>query len=65
MEMTVPDERVTNLIEYINLNNPTHYDYPVGDITVVPVTTGNAAYIKWAKESKKIEIEREKAEHEP
>ena len=56
MEMTVPDDRVANLINYINLNNPTQYDYPVPDVTVVPCTTGNAAYINWAKGTGKVDF---------
>ena len=54
LEMTVPDNRVANLINFVNLNNPTPYDYPVPNVTVVPCTTANPAYAKWAKESGKI-----------
>lgn len=56
LEMTVPDDRVPKLIDYVNNNNPTQYDYPVPDVTVIPVTTGNAEYIKWAKASGKVDF---------
>jgi len=45
LEMTVPDGRVANLIDYVNNNNPTTYDYPVPNVTVVPVTLANPAYV--------------------
>jgi len=54
LEMTVPDGRVANLIDYVNNNNPTQYDYPVPNVTVVPVTLANPAYVQWANESGKI-----------
>lgn len=41
LEMTVPDDRVASLIDYANNNNPTQYDYPVPNVTVVPVTLAN------------------------
>ena len=56
LEMTVPDGRVSQLINFVNNNNPTQYDYPVPDVTVIPVSTGNAEYIKWAKASGKVDF---------
>lgn len=56
MEMTVPDDRVPKLIDYVNNNNPTQYDYPVPDVTVIPVVTGNSQYIKWARASGKVDF---------
>ena len=56
LEMTVPDNRVATLINYVNNNNPTQYDYPVPDVTVIPISTGNAAYINWAKSSGKVDF---------
>lgn len=50
LEITTSNDKVAALIEYVNLNNPTMYDYPVPDITVLPITTGNPEYIKWVKE---------------
>ena len=26
------------------------YDYPVPDVTVLPISTGNQEYVKWVKE---------------
>lgn len=50
LEMTTSNDKVAALIDFINLNNPTMYDYPVPDVTVLPITTGNPEYIKWVKE---------------
>jgi uncharacterized protein involved in tolerance to divalent cations len=48
LEMVVPDTNVSNLIKYVNNNNPTMYDYPVPDVYVIPVTKGNKKFISWA-----------------
>lgn len=50
LEMTTSNDKVAALIDFVNQNNPTMYDYPVPDVTVLPITTGNAEYIKWVKE---------------
>ena len=34
LELTTSDERVADVINYINENNPNEYDYPVGDLQV-------------------------------
>lgn len=65
LEMTVPDGRVANLINFVNMNNPTQYDYPVPDVTVIPVTTGNAEYISWAKASGKVDFSKIDYAHYP
>lgn len=49
IQTTTSDDRVEDLINYVNSNSPNQYDYPVHDITVEPVSTGNAEYIKWIK----------------
>jgi uncharacterized protein involved in tolerance to divalent cations len=49
LTMHVTNNNVNQLIDYINNNNPTMYDYPVGDIIVLPVTGGNPQYIDWVK----------------
>jgi uncharacterized protein involved in tolerance to divalent cations len=49
LEMTTSNEKVAALIEFTNQNNPTLYDYPVPDVTVLPITTGNPEYVKWVK----------------
>lgn len=45
LEMVTPDDKVATLIDYINNNNPTTYDYPVPNTTVVPVTVANPEYV--------------------
>ena len=58
LEMETPDSKVEELIKYINNNNPTNYDYPVPDATVIPVTDGNSKYIQTARVSKKIDFDK-------
>ena len=58
LEMTVKDDKIANLIDYTNTNNPTQYDYPVPNLTVIPVTLANPAYVKWVGESGKIEYDK-------
>lgn len=41
MELTTTNDKVTQLVDFINHHNPTPYDYPVPDSTVLPVTKGN------------------------
>jgi uncharacterized protein involved in tolerance to divalent cations len=63
MELTTSDEKVLKLVEYVNNNQPTPYDYPVPDITVLPVSGGNEKYLEFIKESteksKKVELTEE------
>lgn len=47
--MHVTNDNVNKLIDYCNNNNPTLYDYPVGDIIVLPVINGNPEYISWTQ----------------
>lgn len=49
LELTTTGDKVAALIDYVNSNNPTSYDYPVPDTVVLPVETGNAKYIAWVK----------------
>jgi len=49
LEMTTSNDKIPALIDFINQNNPTNYDYPVPDVAVVPVNQGNPAYIDWVK----------------
>lgn len=49
LELTTTGDKVAALIDYVNTNNPTSYDYPVPDTVVLPVETGNAKYIAWVK----------------
>jgi uncharacterized protein involved in tolerance to divalent cations len=58
LEMVVADGQLTGLIDYVNNNNPTMYDYPVPDVTVIPVTQGNQAFIDWAKAPTKIDYDK-------
>lgn len=50
LEMTTSNDKIAALIDFVNQNNPTLYDYPVPDVTVLPITTGNPEYVKWVKE---------------
>jgi uncharacterized protein involved in tolerance to divalent cations len=58
LEMVVPDSKVKNLIDYTNKNNPTSYDYPVPDVTAIPITTGNQKFLEWAVKPAKIDYEK-------
>lgn len=49
LELTTSNDNVKALIDYINDNNPNSYDYPVPDISVIPVENGNPAFVKWVK----------------
>lgn len=51
LEITTENGKVTDLVDYINHNNPTEYDYPVPNVTVLPVADGNKAYLDWVKEN--------------
>ena len=47
--MTTAESRLVELIDYINNENPTHYDYPVPNTIVLPVATSNDKYVAWVK----------------
>ena len=47
--MTTGESRLVELIDYINNENPTHYDYPVPNTIVLPVATSNDKYVAWVK----------------
>ena len=51
IELTTTADKVAALIDYINNNNPTDYDYPVPDIFAIPVETGNEKWISFVKKS--------------
>lgn len=51
LELTTTEDRVAKLIDYINTNNPTEYDYPVPDTVVLPVETGNTKFLSWVKKT--------------
>lgn len=45
--MRVSGAKVTQLIDYINNENPTNYDYPVPNTIALPVDNGNPKYLDW------------------
>uniref|UniRef100_A0A7S3FVP8 Uncharacterized protein n=1 Tax=Strombidium rassoulzadegani TaxID=1082188 RepID=A0A7S3FVP8_9SPIT len=49
LELTTSDDRVKELVNYINANDPTTYDYPVTDVQVEPIQQANKQYIEWVK----------------
>ena len=51
LELSTSDDKVTKLVEYVNNHQPTPYDYPVPDITVLPVSGGNDKYLEFIKKS--------------
>lgn len=51
LELTTTDDKVAALIDYVNENNPTIYDYPVADTIAIPVTTGNTKYLDWVRKN--------------
>lgn len=51
LELTTTTDKVAELIDYVNENDPTIYDYPVADTIAIPVTTGNTKYLDWVKKS--------------
>ena len=53
--MTTGENRVEELIDYINNENPTHYDYPVPNTTVLPVSIANEGYVAWVKKQTSTE----------
>lgn len=57
VQITLPGPKVTPLIEYINTNNPSSYDYPVQDIIVIPVQNANPEYVKWINEQSNKKID--------
>lgn len=64
LELITTNAKVAELIDYINNNNPTSYDYPVPDTVVLPVKTGNPKFISWAQKQTGHEAGlHEEAEH--
>jgi len=51
LEIQTNNEKLKELVDYVNNNNPTDYDYPVPNVTILPVSDGNQAYITWVKEN--------------
>jgi len=49
LEMTTSDEKVPDLIDYINTKNNIKYDYPVPDVIVEPISDGNPEFLAWVK----------------
>lgn len=49
LELITTNNKVADLIDYVNNNNPTSYDYPVPDTVALPVKTGNPKYLSWAQ----------------
>ena len=37
LQLTTSDERVPQLIDFVNNNNPNDYDYPISDVVVEPI----------------------------
>ena len=64
LQMTTSETRLAELIDYINDENPTHYDYPVPNTVAVPIRIANPKYIEWVKkqttsESGKIKYDKD------
>lgn len=51
LELTTTVDKVAALIDYVNENNPTIYDYPVPDTIAIPVETGNTKYLDWVQKN--------------
>lgn len=49
LELVTSADKVAAVIDYTNQNNPTQYDYPVPDVVAIPIETGNAKFLAWAK----------------
>jgi len=47
LELITTNDKVAALIDYVNNNNPTSYDYPVPDTVVLPIKTGNPKFLAW------------------
>ena len=57
LEMVLPDSQVSKLIEFVNNNNPTGYNYPVPDTVVIPASQGNQHFLEWAAKGDKINFD--------
>lgn len=51
LELHTTVDKVASLIDYVNENNPTLYDYPVPDTVAIPVETGNQKYLDWIQKT--------------
>ena len=49
VELTTADAKVPDLINFINAQNPNEYDYPVTDVQVEAVDSGDSSYFAWVK----------------
>jgi len=47
MTLVTTDDKIAELIEYINHENPDDYDYPVPDLMFTPIARGNDKYVSW------------------
>jgi uncharacterized protein involved in tolerance to divalent cations len=47
LECITTNDKVPALINYINANYPSTYDYPVPDVVSVPVERAHSTYIAW------------------
>ena len=56
VELTTSDNKVKSLVDFVNKNDPTVYDYPVSDIQVEPITVASNTFINWVNRqtSKKV-----------
>ena len=48
--MYTTNEKVPELINFINTNSPDKYDYPVHNPMVEPITVADKKFIGWIKE---------------
>lgn len=49
LTLVTTDDKIAELIEYINHENPNEYDYPVPDLTFTPIAQGNSEYVSWVQ----------------
>ena len=43
------DDKIASVIEFMNIENPNEYDYPVPDLIFTPISSGNQEYVDWVK----------------
>lgn len=51
LELTTTVDKVAGLIDYINENDPTLYDYPVPDTFAIPIENGNQKWLSWVQKN--------------
>ena len=49
LEMVTTDDKVADLITFINTNSPSNKEYPRPDVYVTAVEGGNPEYLDWVK----------------